>query len=404
MSKLETTIRRKILYKQIWKTPATEVCKKYGISSSMLARICTAMNVPRPSRGYWPKVKNGQKIDIPKLPSITSDTKESWVVKLATVNEQKVARKKKIKQLEQRESIQHDLAFLKGLEEPKFVKATRKALKGEKPNYDGLISPNTSDKHIGLLVSPDQLERALSILTMVIYVCEQQGFKAVCELTKDSGRNHRHHWDPPASAVKLEWDGEPDEEKNKATISIREGRKRYLKDDSDEGYRYSSYDQYEYRPTGLLTLTIDYSKISDKITSKIEDQIPSIGIQLLEKYIEWKFQREECNRQQEYNKMISSFEQDWDRQKERESKAFSKVIKQAARYEQATSLRNYLSACEERLQQIECSESERRDYELKLQFIKTKLQEIDPFTSSDAPWDIVPIHTATGTPPPSMWD
>ncbi len=362
------------------------------------------MNVPRPSRGYWPKVKNGQKIDIPKLPSITSDTKESWVVRLATVNELKVAHKKKIKQQEQRENIPYGLAFLKGLEEHKFVKATRKALKGLKPNYDGLISPNTSDKHIGLLVSPDQLERALSILTMVIYVCEQQGFKAICGLAKDSVRNHRHHWDPPPSAVKLEWDGEPDQEKNKATISIREGRKRYLKDESDESYRYRSYDQYEYRPTGLLTLTIDYSKISDKITSKIEDQIPSIGIQLLQRYIEWKAQREECKRQQEHDKMISSFEQDWDRQKERESEAFSKVIKQAARYEQATSLRNYLSACEERLQQIECNESERHDYELKLLFIKTKLQEIDPFTSSDAPWDIVPIHTAMGTPPPSRRD
>jgi hypothetical protein len=46
-------IERDVVYSEIWEEPAMKVATRYKISNSMLARICFALQVPRPPRGYW---------------------------------------------------------------------------------------------------------------------------------------------------------------------------------------------------------------------------------------------------------------------------------------------------------------------------------------------------------------
>ena len=46
----------------------TKVAIKYNLSDRGLAKICAKLNIPRPSRGYWAKIKAGQNIKKPKLP------------------------------------------------------------------------------------------------------------------------------------------------------------------------------------------------------------------------------------------------------------------------------------------------------------------------------------------------
>lgn len=48
-------VSRQELYDLVWSTPMIKAAERFEVSSSYLARVCAAMNVPRPSRGYWAK-------------------------------------------------------------------------------------------------------------------------------------------------------------------------------------------------------------------------------------------------------------------------------------------------------------------------------------------------------------
>lgn len=64
-------LSRKELYYLVWQKPIIQVAKDYGLSDRGLGKLCAKYQIPVPPRGYWQKVKNGQKIEIPKLEKIS---------------------------------------------------------------------------------------------------------------------------------------------------------------------------------------------------------------------------------------------------------------------------------------------------------------------------------------------
>ena len=53
------SVSREELYELAWAEPMLALAKKFGVSSSYMARVCTRLNVPRPERGYWAKLAVG---------------------------------------------------------------------------------------------------------------------------------------------------------------------------------------------------------------------------------------------------------------------------------------------------------------------------------------------------------
>jgi hypothetical protein len=53
-------VSRQELYELVWSMPMTRAAKKYSVSGSYLARVCTVLRVPRPQRGYWAKLEVGK--------------------------------------------------------------------------------------------------------------------------------------------------------------------------------------------------------------------------------------------------------------------------------------------------------------------------------------------------------
>ena len=43
---------------------ATKLAQRYDVSSSYLARVCEALNVPHPPRGYWARRAAGEEISV----------------------------------------------------------------------------------------------------------------------------------------------------------------------------------------------------------------------------------------------------------------------------------------------------------------------------------------------------
>ena len=71
-------ISREELYKEIWSEPATKLARRYDVSSSYLARVCEALNVPHPPRGYWARKASGEKMPVPPLPPAGPGDPVSW--------------------------------------------------------------------------------------------------------------------------------------------------------------------------------------------------------------------------------------------------------------------------------------------------------------------------------------
>jgi hypothetical protein len=72
-------VSRETLYEQVWSEPMLSLAKKYNVSSSYLARVCTRLNVPRPARGYWAKLAHGKPVHKPALPEESAEFELEWV-------------------------------------------------------------------------------------------------------------------------------------------------------------------------------------------------------------------------------------------------------------------------------------------------------------------------------------
>jgi hypothetical protein len=61
-------VTREELYQQVWAEPMIKVAARYEVSSNYLARVCEYLNVPRPPRGFWAKLRVGKAPKRPPLP------------------------------------------------------------------------------------------------------------------------------------------------------------------------------------------------------------------------------------------------------------------------------------------------------------------------------------------------
>ncbi|EBC0775977.1 hypothetical protein HM25_004634 [Salmonella enterica subsp. enterica serovar Carno] len=61
---------REALYKLVWREPAERIAAQYGISTTLLAKRCTEMRIPRPLAGYWKALAKGAAPAIPALPAL----------------------------------------------------------------------------------------------------------------------------------------------------------------------------------------------------------------------------------------------------------------------------------------------------------------------------------------------
>jgi len=90
-------LEREALYKLVWREPAERIAAQYGISTTLLAKRCTEMRIPRPLAGYWKALAKGAAPAVPALPDLKkgkvdkASSKASLVVPPPTKVPSKVA-------------------------------------------------------------------------------------------------------------------------------------------------------------------------------------------------------------------------------------------------------------------------------------------------------------------------
>ncbi|NHZ42492.1 hypothetical protein [Massilia aquatica] len=89
-----TRFERQKLFDEVWTTPVTKLAKGYGLSDVGLRKICVALDVPLPPRGYWQKLAAGKTIPKPVLQETTAKTsyaRSMYVAEVDEVLEERVA-------------------------------------------------------------------------------------------------------------------------------------------------------------------------------------------------------------------------------------------------------------------------------------------------------------------------
>src|SRR5450432_2100762 len=75
---------RQELYEKVWSEPALKVAKQYGFSDVRLGKVCKALWVPVPGRGYWAKKNAGRptrkRPPLPPLPNKQNNSSENSFV------------------------------------------------------------------------------------------------------------------------------------------------------------------------------------------------------------------------------------------------------------------------------------------------------------------------------------
>jgi AcrR family transcriptional regulator len=96
-------LTREQLYQRVWSKPLSLVAREAGVSGNALAKICSRMLVPYPSRGYWAKLNGGRAPDRPSLPAAP----EAYMRRVTISSERAASRRTRtrLKPSERREQL-----------------------------------------------------------------------------------------------------------------------------------------------------------------------------------------------------------------------------------------------------------------------------------------------------------
>lgn len=172
MSRGTNVITREDLYELVWSTPMIKVAERFDVSGSYLARVCAALRVPRPERGYWAKLAVGKAPERPALPEPQPGDPIVWSrtdeFPTPTVPKPRPASRPRVPRLAQPVTGTHGL--VRGAKE--HFLASRKVDEGEhlKP-YKKLL--------VDVTASRSGLDKALSFANDLFNALESGGHRVV---------------------------------------------------------------------------------------------------------------------------------------------------------------------------------------------------------------------------------
>ena len=73
-------LTRKQLYELVWQKPISQIAKDYGLSDRGLGKLCVRNDIPVPPRGYWARLRAGQKLEKYPLPKINTNKLDKFIL------------------------------------------------------------------------------------------------------------------------------------------------------------------------------------------------------------------------------------------------------------------------------------------------------------------------------------
>jgi hypothetical protein len=147
----------------------SRLARRYKISDVGLAKVCRELNVPIPPRGSWARVQSGQKPIKPELPKLTRGTPET-----ATISP--ISRLRDLPEVVRlQRSFEADPAHRIVVNSDQklhpLAQATKTALSAHHRSGSSTVPLN-------IRLSESIRDRALLLMSAMIYALEERGFSA----------------------------------------------------------------------------------------------------------------------------------------------------------------------------------------------------------------------------------
>ena len=164
-----TKVHREALYREVWEDPISKLAIRYNISDVALAKVCRKLHVPVPPRGYWARIQHGQHVTREKLPKLPNGALEEAIISPVLVRS-RILPDAVIKQKEFENNPSHRISLDLTREMHPLVRKTRAAVNGKS-------TPSDKDLPIDVHVGKSSRERALCLLSTMLFAFEERGFK-----------------------------------------------------------------------------------------------------------------------------------------------------------------------------------------------------------------------------------
>lgn len=339
---------RETLYKEIWAAPVTEIAKRYQVSDVAIHKVCKSLNIPRPPRGYWAKVRAGKPVSIKPLPKTEGQTEKMGIRTGLDVRQQNEKGILAFLSDEDRRVIFSIAAQIPVLDpNARFhplIMAYRKVIDEWEKQQRARVAKGwkklaaTHAPALAETVSAQSQDRAFRIIDQLIRVMEPLG----CSLTDTlnfvvNGETVTLSFSEFTDRI----DHVPTIEENLQLLKYEEARKRNS---------YASKPQvrkYDYIFNGRLKVVIDNKKhFRDCQSYVLEDRLGDIMIELYEAAERTKKAREvreeEERRYQEEQRRKEEFRERYDIEVDR---TFA-LTNMAADYDIACKIRSFIAAVE----------------------------------------------------------
>lgn len=339
-------VQREILYEEVWSDPVTVVSARYGLSDVGLAKICKRLQIPLPRRGYWAKLKSGQKVSKAPLPALGPKTASRTEVAMPSAGEiaNRRATKEKVATVRRQTG---DLQVPSALSSPHpQIRAAALRLKQRDGWSDAKGLRSAPGEVLSLEVTKGSLDRALLITDTLIKTLAKQGISTLIDANSKCT-----YFDVRGTLVSFTITEHVTRSIHKMTPAEERARDRYWKTSllSAKPIDYPSIPQYDYSPTGRLTITLgNWPSRSwrDTEKSRLESRLGQVIAGLISLAEEIRQRQEEEAREKEQRRLAEERFESFINRHQREEAAFKELEAKAMAWERANRMRAYIEAVE----------------------------------------------------------
>lgn len=184
-----TVVHREKLYDEVWTEPVVKVAKRYGVSDVALRKVCVKLSVPVPPLGHWAKLAHGKPTSRPRLPPLARAQQhvfQRWVApvdeELETRLAEAYAERAEVQVVRQPAGI---AAQTNRSSWHRTVKRTASAVRNEFQRLPDSWRIAKGPGHFSLYTSKEGVERALSMLDLLVQLCVASAFETVPATDED---------------------------------------------------------------------------------------------------------------------------------------------------------------------------------------------------------------------------
>lgn len=246
---------REKLYEEVWAEPVKIVAQRYGVSDVALAKTCRKLAIPLPGRGYWARLRAGQKLKRAPLPPPPAGVPQTLpVYRALPPKEEREASPETAARMAEESKNEAVIVVADTLERPHpLVRDANKYFRmWERP----LVS------HLDIAVSKDSLDRALRIMDALIKALVGRGLTVeVTDMRITTNGYYRYPERSPDSnvtrvQVQGEWIVFGIEERSKVVIPDPPEPPKHLKGAKLESWIYWNQPRRTLVPNGVLVLRL----------------------------------------------------------------------------------------------------------------------------------------------------